>query len=170
MKTFLRTEFNYDTNEASIESGIECKDESKTKQSFKEESDINTIVKRFGLTGQLPEGVKAPTYGDFTEVMDFHTAMNAVAAAGEAFDRMPAEIRARFNNDPGAFVDFCSNDENRAEAEKMGLVVPKEVTKEGKVSPRPVTTSNELVGSGDSTPKTTSKPAQEAQETIDKQR
>lgn len=123
---FLRTENNYDRNEASKETALECKDESKTKQSFKEETDINEIVKRFGLTGQLPaDGIRAPTYGDFTEVIDFHTAMNAIAQARESFDKLPADVRTRFHNDPGAFVDFCSQPENGPELEKMGLKAPK---------------------------------------------
>lgn len=143
MPIFLRTPYNYDTNQASDESGLKCLDDSKAKQSFQEECDINTIVKRFGITGQLPEGVRAPTYGDFTNTFDFHTAMNAIASARESFDRMPAEVRARFNNDPGAFVDFCSNEDNLAEMEKMGLTNPKPKTETPEtVSPRPVTTSN----------------------------
>lgn len=140
---FLRTPYNYDTNAASDESGLACRDESKAIQSAAEECDINTIVRRFGITGQLPEGVRAPTYADFTEVTDFKTAMDAIAVAGEAFDRMPGEIRARFNNDPGAFVDFCSDEGNRAEAEKLGLVLPKQEVQKG--PPGPVTTSKELV-------------------------
>ncbi|AXH73466.1 MAG: internal scaffolding protein [Microviridae sp.] len=156
-KIFLRTEFNYDTNKASRESGLECKEETMTKQAFAEECDINTIVRRFGLTGQLPENVRAPTYGDFTEIPNFHAAMNSIVMAREAFDKMPADIRYRFANDPGRFVDFCSDDRNRAEAEKLGLVYPKtennptetplkgkETPKTGEVSPSPVTTSKEL--------------------------
>lgn len=154
---FLRTEWNYDTNAVSQETGLECKDPSLAKESMKEETDINVIVERFGITGQLPQGLRAPTYGDFTEVMDFHTAMNAVAQAGEAFDRMPAEIRARFNNDPGAFVDFCSKEENRAEMQKMGLIVPKEETQKIE-SPRPVTTSKELVKEAPKEAKEATKP------------
>lgn len=153
---FLRTEHNYDTNKASDESGLRCEDDSLTKQSFKEESDINEIVRRFGLTGQLPQNFTPPTYGDFTEVSDFHTAMNAVAYARQQFDMIPAALRARFGNDPGAFVDFCSDPQNAGELEKMGLLKPpnerqdssgtaRSVPKgEGqeKLSPRPDTTSN----------------------------
>ena len=124
-KVFIRTPYNYDTDKASEETGLKCEDGSKTQQNQREEADINTIVKRFGLTGQLPENVRAPQYGDFTEVIDYHTALNAVRAAEESFMEMPAEIRSRFNNDPGAFVDFCSNDKNRKEAEELGLVLPK---------------------------------------------
>lgn len=119
---FVRSAYNYDGDLASLEAGLSCADKSLAVQSAAEECDINTIVKRFGLTGQLPSGVRAPTYGDFTEVVDFQTAMNAIATARESFDTLPAHVRARFQNDPAAFVDFCSDDANRAEAVKLGLV------------------------------------------------
>lgn len=154
-KVFLRTEHNYDRDAASDESGLECKDESRTQQNFAEEVDINTIVRRFGITGQLPTGIVAPTYASFDEIYDFHTAMNAIAAAGEAFDAMPAQIRAEFNNDPGKFVDFCSDPRNHERMDKMGLLRPKpqqeaakphlEKETPEKVSPGPVTTRDELV-------------------------
>lgn len=125
MNPFVRNPYNYDRDVASFATGLFCEDVSLTKQSFAEECDINTIVRRFNLTGQLPDNVGAPTYADFDEVYDFHTAMNAVAKAQEAFDEMPAAVRARFNNDPASFVDFCSDDANRSEAEKLGLVFAK---------------------------------------------
>lgn len=121
---FFRTGYNYDVDQASLESGLECKDPSLAQQQFAEEADINTIVNRFGLTGELPTGVRAPTYADFDEAIDYHTAMNVVVAARESFMAMPADVRARFANDPGAFVAFCSDENNRAEAEKLGLIVP----------------------------------------------
>jgi len=121
-KMKARAAYSYDVDAASDEAGLRCLDESLTKQAFAEECDINTIVRRFGLTGELPVGVRMPTYGDFEGVSDFHSAMNAVAKARESFDTMPAHVRARFHNDPGEFVDFCSDEANRAEAEKLGLV------------------------------------------------
>lgn len=105
--------------------GLDCQDPSLAIQSAKEESDINTIVRRFGLTGQLPNDVRVPSFGDFTEVVDFHTAMNAVAMANESFMAMPAEVRSRFGNDPQAFVAFCSDEGNLEEMRKLGLAVPK---------------------------------------------
>lgn len=121
---FLRTPYNYDTMEASDASALVCDDPSLAQQHMKEESDINTIVRRFGLTGELPSGVRMPQYGDFTGVTDYHSALNAVIAAQDSFAQLPADIRTRFGNDAAAFVDFCMNEENRAEAEKLGLVVP----------------------------------------------
>lgn len=123
-ETFLRTPYNYDRNIASDQSGLECNDPTLTKQSFKEECDINTIVERFNITGELPQNVRMPEYRDFTEITDYHTALNAIAQARESFDAMPANIRARFQNDPEQFVDFCNDPGNRDEAKKMGLLVP----------------------------------------------
>ena len=119
---FVRSAHNYDRDAVSIETGLFCEDESLALQSAKEESDINTIVRRFGLTGELPNDLKMPQSGDFTDVPDFHTAMNLVRAAQEEFLRVPAEIRARFNNDPQRFMDFVEDDSNRDEARKLGLL------------------------------------------------
>lgn len=127
MKPFLRTQHNYDMNKAGDEDALHCTDKTLTQQHMAEEADINTLVKRFNLTGQLPTNVRMPEYGDFTGVYDFQTAMNAIALANEAFDQMPADVRARFHNDPHEFVDFVADEANRAEATKMGLVPAKEL-------------------------------------------
>lgn len=123
MTVFIRSEFNYDMFVASEETGLDCSVmPSMTKQSFAEEADINTIVRRFGLSGQLPANVRMPVNGDFTNVPDFRTAMDLIVAARESFDAMPANVRARFHNDAAEFVDFCSDEKNRDEAIKLGLV------------------------------------------------
>ena len=119
---FIRNPYNYDMNKASDESGLKCLDKTRTQQHHKDECDINTIVRRFALTGQLPDNIRIPKYGDFDVVNDYHSAMNAVATANEAFDALPAAIRTKFQNDPGAFVDFCSDEANREELIKMGLI------------------------------------------------
>lgn len=133
-----------DFDQISWDTGLYCGDPSKAIQSAKEETDINTIVRRFGLTGQLPKDVQAPQYGDFTGVTDYQSALNAVLDAQAAFAAMPAEVRSRFHNDPGAFVDFCSDPSNRDEAKKLGLLVPEAVPEpplEVRVVPDPVVTS-----------------------------
>lgn len=122
VKIAVRSLYDYDWKQASREAQLHCKDPSLAKQSFREESDINEIVRRFGLTGKLPDVVHEPQYGDYSEVFDFQTAMNAVRTAQEGFDALPAHIRARFHNDPQELLVFVTNDENRPEAEKLGLV------------------------------------------------
>lgn len=119
---FLRAPFNYDRDAASTESGLLCEDRSLAQQQFREECDINTIVERFGISGELPSDVRAPQYGDFTEVVDYHTALNVVRASQEAFDALPARVRARFHNDPSEMLEFVDDEGNRPEAERLGLV------------------------------------------------
>lgn len=121
---FIRTWNNYDRDIASDDSGLECKDKSLTRQEFAEEVDINTIIRKFGLDGEMPENIRMPTSGDFTNVPTFMEAMNAIRAATEAFDAMPARVRAEFHNDPAEFVAFCDDPKNRQRAADMGLLDP----------------------------------------------
>lgn len=112
---------NFDNRQ--LESDINCSDDpGKTQQHFKDEVDINTIVERFGLTGELPQVVQVPQYADYEGIFDFQTAMNAVRHAQEGFMELPAKLRARFDNDPQKLLTFLGDEENREEAIKLGLV------------------------------------------------
>lgn len=121
-KVFVRSAYNYDADLVSDETGLKCEDPSLAQQHMKEEADINTIVKRFGLTGEVPTGMRLPTYGDFTGIADYQTALHQVKAAQESFMSLPADVRQKFGNDPGAFVDFCSDEKNREALVQMGLI------------------------------------------------
>lgn len=134
-KMFIRSAYNYNKKEASENQSLTCTDPSLAVQSQKEESDINTIVKRFGLTGTLPENIRMPQYGDFTGVKTYQECLNAVLEADKSFAALPAHIRERFYNSPEKFVDFCLDEKNRDEAEKLGLVSKKALPVEGGVPP-----------------------------------
>lgn len=137
-EVFLRTPYNYDVDAVSNETGLKCEDPSLAQQHFVEECDINYIVERFGVTGQLPENNRPmPTYGDFTGVSDYRQALDAVMQAQDAFMSLPANVRERFDNDPALFVDFCSSTDpaDRSEAIELGLIPPP-VVPDG-VSPSP---------------------------------
>jgi phage internal scaffolding protein len=121
-KVFVRNPYNYDMALVSQETGLECKDPSLAQQHMKNECDINIIVERFGVTGQLPQTPLEPSYGDFSGVTDYHTALNAIRASDEAFMALPAKIRARFDHDPNALLNFLQNEENRDEAIQIGLI------------------------------------------------
>lgn len=134
---FLRTPYNYDTDAASNESGLACEEPSLAQQHFKEECDINTILRKFSITGLLPEAPLSPRYGDFSGISDYHTALNRVIAAQDEFEALPAQIRARFDNDPAKLIEFLENDKNRPEAEELGLVekAAAEVVEAAQVTP-----------------------------------
>ncbi|AXH77912.1 MAG: internal scaffolding protein [Microviridae sp.] len=124
----------YDTWKVSRESGLECKDPSLARQDQKDEADINVIVRDFGLTGKLPLVAVPPTYEDFAhEVDDFQTAANLMLEANRSFMAMDAKVRAKFENDPAQFVEFCSNKDNLDEMRKMGLALPREPVDGGPV-------------------------------------
>jgi len=119
---FLRTPYNYDRDAATNESGLACEEPSLAQQHFKDECDINNILRQFNVTGLLPEQPLSPRYGDFTGIGDYHTALNRVIAAQDEFEALPAQIRARFDNDPANLIEFLENEKNRPEAEELGLV------------------------------------------------
>lgn len=122
---FLRTPYNYDMNAASNESGVACEEPSLAQQHYRDECDINNILRQFNITGMLPESALSPKYGDFTGISDYKTALDRVIAADEEFMSLPAQLRARFNNDANELIEFLENEENRVEAENLGLLEPK---------------------------------------------
>jgi len=122
VQPFIRNPYNYDTLAASNESGLRCEDATRTQQHFKEETDINNILRQFNLTGQLPNKTLSPRYGDFSGIGDYHSALNQVIAAEGEFMTLPAQLRARFDNDPQELIEFLNNPENKDEAVKLGLI------------------------------------------------
>lgn len=118
---FIRSPYNYSMEDASSDSGLVCPEETLAQQQFKEECDINVIVRNFGLTGEMPGVIRTPLQGDFTEVTDYQTAMNLLLQAQEAFLTIPAEVRAEFQNDPQRFLEFASDPANLPRMKEMGL-------------------------------------------------
>jgi len=93
-----------------------------TKQSFKDECDINTIMSRYQSTGEMPViNERAPQYLDATG-MDFQDMQNKVVEAQNLFNDLPSSLRNRFHNDPAEFLEFCGDPANRDEMSKLGLL------------------------------------------------
>lgn len=111
----------YRDEELGQKSEIHCSEDLAV-QAYKDDSDINTIVRRFGVTGELPRSSVEPFYGDFSEAVDYQTALNMTIEARQAFDSLPSSVRSRFENDPGKLIGFLQDDSNREEAETLGLV------------------------------------------------
>lgn len=99
---------------------------SATKQSFKDECDINTILKKYRKSGLLEHVSQYQgKYADLSEPTDYQTALNIVIQATAAFDSLPSNIRKRFANNPGAFLEFADNPDNQEEMIKLGLATRK---------------------------------------------
>ena len=127
-KRVLRSGDGSDFEVMSEATGLSCPlEESVVQQQFAEDVDINTIVRRFGLTGTVPVVDVQPIVGGFAEVFDYQSALNAVLAAEEAFMQVPGDIRARFEHDAGKFLAFVDDPANADELVRLGLRKPVEV-------------------------------------------
>lgn len=101
----------------------------KTKQEFKDESDINKIMARYMQTGLLSNVTnKLPQFAD-VDGSTFYEAMLVVAESKTLFEQLPSLVRNKFENDPGKFLDFVHNPENLPEMAEMGLLRPDAVIK-----------------------------------------
>ena len=100
-----------------------------TQQQFKEQCDINNIIKHYTQTGELPLSKKVGQFLDVSNVQDYQTALQTVFDAQNAFDALPSKIRSRFENDPNQLVAFIEDDANHEEALKLGLLSPTAISK-----------------------------------------
>lgn len=149
---FVRNPYNYNTLEASNETAILCPEPTLAQQQFKEESDINFIAERFGLTGELPTVLQLPKYGDFEGIFDFQSAQNAVREALIQFNTLPARLRTRFDNQPQKLLAFLENADNREEAMFLGLI------ERPKTAPQPPPTAPAPTGEAPAPPPVPSPP------------
>lgn len=102
--------------------------EGRTKQSFKAEADINNIMARYQKTGVLDFMARhEPQYADCTG-LEFEAGMQLIARAKSMFEDLPSSLRARFENSPAKFLDFCHDEKNLPEMRTMGLVKPEAPT------------------------------------------
>ena len=116
---------------------------SMTQQEFAAECDINNIMAKYDAAGVdaadlLQDVLQNGRFGDCTLYDEFHASMNFVAEAGEAFDALPAKLRARFDNDPAKLLRFLDDKENTDEAIRLGLLpapAPAPLKDEGGVTP-----------------------------------
>lgn len=93
-----------------------------TKQSDAEECDINRIMRHYASTGLINHQSKTPpTYGDFTNSMEYQTACNALIRAEDEFMELPSSVRQRMGGDPGYLLDFLADPANYEESVRLKL-------------------------------------------------
>jgi len=96
---------------------------SRTVQSEKQSCDINFIVSQYRKTGVLPHmAARMPTYADVSEVGDFRELVDRVEATKKWFAKLPAKVRAAFNNDPVELMDSIGDPSQQAKLEELGLI------------------------------------------------
>lgn len=102
------------------------------KQGFKQDCDINAIMKRYRKTGVLDHVSRvAARYGDFSSVVEYREALDKVLEADNAFAALPAELRKRFDNEPAKLLEFMDNPANLKEAIELGLAIDRSKKDQG---------------------------------------
>lgn len=109
-----------------------------TQQHFRDECDVNHILRKARETGLLanPFGkAQAPQFGDFSDGFDFQAIQNTLARAQERFEALPSAVREEFSNSPAKLLRFVQDEKNYERALELGLVhervAPQGVTAEG---------------------------------------
>lgn len=92
---------------------------SMTQQHFKEECDINNIMKSY--RGKIP-ACDEPAYFMDCTVTDLQSAYEVADSIGARFDSLDSEVRARFNNNPLELLEFVHNADNQTAAIELGLL------------------------------------------------
>lgn len=99
---------------------------SMTRQEFKDECDINTIMAQYdGYLSDPMRSLREPMYVDLTSMPDnLVDAMAILNEASAAFYRLPAVVRREFDNDPVAWADFAADPANKKKMQEWGLAQP----------------------------------------------
>lgn len=93
----------------------------RTKQSFKDGTDINKLLSKSQRADTLSHLAKyEPQYGDFSD-FDFDSAQRTLARARSIFAEVPSEVRKEFNQDPREFFAFVNDPAN---ADQLARVLP----------------------------------------------
>lgn len=102
---------------------VDCSgDPGLTRQSEKDQADINKLMARYEKTGVLPPMREGGVFGlDVSEVPDYREAVDMVRRADEFFMQYPAAVRSEFRNDPAVFLDFVMDPANAKRAEELGI-------------------------------------------------
>lgn len=120
MKFIIRSNYQ----EASRMSDVCCETPSLTQQCFRDEMDINVILQRC-LTGDMSGFRQQPgSFLDVSQLGDFSLNMQNYVNVKNYFEALPAEVRAKFNNDLKTFTEVASNPENAKTLKDLGLLPP----------------------------------------------
>lgn len=96
----------------------------RTQQHFKDECDINNIIRRFQITGQLgdPNRARALAYLDLSNISSLQDAHEHLEGLQSILEKLPAKTRALFDNNVFKMADFVLNPENLEASISLGFI------------------------------------------------
>lgn len=122
---------------------LDCGDVQMTKQSHKQECDIYSILNQYQRTGIITHVQSArPQYTDLPDSTDYQTSVNILMEAQEAFQNLPARVRAHFQNDPGEFLAAFNDPSQYDQLREFGLLRPVQADDASAATPTPAPSPN----------------------------
>ncbi len=103
---------------------------SKTKQEFKDESDVNVIVDMYTRGAPLPVQITPGQFLDVSELGDYRTALDTIMEAEEVFKKMPKAVKDAVGNSVAGFLDFVNDPENTDQLVDLGLIPKDELAED----------------------------------------
>lgn len=97
-------------------------EESLTRQSEKDDADINVLLNRFVRTGLMPQDEREPLFIDVSDVGDYRQIRDHINRSTDYFNTLDAKVRAKFNNDPAEFLDRLVDPANKQEFVDLGIL------------------------------------------------
>lgn len=98
-------------------------------QQFKDDCDINLILKKYGIDRVAPESVQIPVE-HFRDVSatpkDLTAAYNLIRESEEMFYELPAELRRAVNDDPRRLMELAQSENGIKELQRLGFGLPPE--------------------------------------------
>lgn len=114
---------------------------SKTQQQFRDEVNINSIMRKYHSTGQITHLAKSQgQYRDLSNAQDYFDSLNIIQQAEQSFATLPSHVRKKFGNDPAALLEFIHNPDNFEEGVKLGIFQ----AKPPQAPIAPITTNDEI--------------------------
>lgn len=102
--------------------GIVFTEPSRTKQAFKDECDINAILRRAKATGVVDHVSQLqPVYADVSTFSDLADCYAKVEMAENSFMALPSELRAELGHDARNLVPYINNPANREKCISYGI-------------------------------------------------
>lgn len=118
-KTVIRNRVVVDCQKA-VENG----EKTFVEQSHIKEVEINSIVKKHGVSRlALTREAMELRFDDVT-TNDFQEAMNLIKRGNDVFQQLSSQERAEFNNSPEQYLDYVHNPENREALIERGWMNP----------------------------------------------
>lgn len=104
----------------------------KTKQSYKDQCDINKLLERGAREGGLSHLQRhGARYADFADI-NWDSLQEQLAEGQQIFNELPAELKREFNQSPGEFFTYVTDPAN---AERLPELIPK-IAERGRFFPR----------------------------------